>query len=486
MFESLSGRFEGIFAGLKRKGRLRESDIEEVAGEIRAALLEADVNLNVTDAFVETVKAEALGTEVQESLTPAQQFIKIVDRALTVALGEESVELKPASKPPTVILLAGLQGAGKTTHAGKLAKHLKSLGRQPLLVGADLQRPAALEQLKVLGERIDVPVFSNSKNPVKVAKGCRKEAARLGCNVIVVDTAGRIQVDADLMGELGKISKAVQPDYSLLVVDSMTGQEAANVGLAFNQAIELDGLILTKTDGDARGGAALSVKGVVGKPIMYVGTGEGIEDLERFHPDRMASRILGMGDALTLIEKAEGALDEKEAARAEEILKEGKFTLDDFLAQLQQIKKLGPLKNVMGMMPGMPANVKDADIDERQLDRVEAIVHSMTPEERSNPKLISGSRRSRIARGSGTRTSDVNQLLKQFKQMQQMMKSMSAGPPKGSRKNRRKGKGKGKKGSRAKKANQRGSMLPPAGSGMPDLGELDSLLDQIKDNPKLG
>jgi signal recognition particle subunit SRP54 len=324
-------------------------------------------------------------------------------------------------------MLVGLQGSGKTTAAGKLARQLVTEGRKPLLVGADLQRPAAVEQLRVLGERIDVPVFSEPTDPVKVARGALKEADRTGRNVVVLDTAGRLQIDDALMGELRRVRDKVGPHDTLLVVDAMTGQEAVNVAEAFDAAISLDGVILTKIDGDARGGAALSVKEVVGKPILFAGTGEKLDDFEPFHPDRMASRILGMGDVLTLIEKAEAAFDEKEAAKAEKKLRKGQFTLEDFLDQMQQVRKMGPLQNLIGMMPGLPKEARQAEVDESQLGRIEAIIRSMTPEERRNPTIINGSRRLRIARGSGTSTQDVNGMLKQFKMVQQMMRSMSKG-----------------------------------------------------------
>jgi signal recognition particle subunit SRP54 len=323
--------------------------------------------------------------------------------------------------------MAGLQGSGKTTASGKLARLLKSQGLQPLLVGADLQRPAAVEQLRVLSERVGVPFVSDPADPVTAAKAGIAEALRLGRNVVIVDTAGRLQIDADLMDQLRNIRDAVQPDNTLLVVDAMTGQEAVNVAVTFNETVALDGVILTKIDGDARGGAALSVKEVVGKPILFAGTGEKLEDFEPFHPDRMADRILGMGDVLTLIEKAEQAYDLEEAQKAEARLRKGQFTLEDFLEQMQQVKKMGPISNLLGMMPGMPKEVRKAEIDDRELARVEAIIQSMTPEERRNPKLINGSRRVRIANGSGTSTMQVNQLLKQFEQMQQMMKGMMKG-----------------------------------------------------------
>jgi signal recognition particle subunit SRP54 len=439
VFDALQDRLDGIFSRLRSRARLTERDIDEVAREIRLALLEADVNVRVVKAFVTRVKERAVGADLAQSLSAAQQFVKIVHEELVATLGGETGKLAMSSRPPTVVMLAGLQGSGKTTAAGKLARLLKSQGLQPLLVGADLQRPAAVEQLRVLAGRVDVPFWSQPSDPVSVARGALDEAQRLGRNVVIVDTAGRLQIDAELMDELREIRAAVDPHNTLLVVDAMTGQEAVNVAEAFDQAVGLDGVILTKIDGDARGGAALSVKEVVGKPILFAGTGEKLEDFEPFHPDRMASRILGMGDVLTLIEKAEAAFDEEQKAKAEEILREGTFTLEDFLEQMQQVKKMGPLQNVLGMMPGMPKELKQAQIDDRELARVEAIIRSMTPEERRKPDLVNGSRRSRIAKGSGTTTSEVNALLKQFKQVQQMMRGF--GGVLGGRKGK-KGKGK--------------------------------------------
>jgi signal recognition particle subunit SRP54 len=431
MFDALSDRFDGIFTRLRGRGRLSEKDVDEVAREIRLALLEADVNVKVVKSFIARVKERANGAEVQKSLSPAQQVIKIVHEELVTTLGGTTGKLEMSSKPPTVVMLAGLQGSGKTTAAGKLARQLKSQGLQVLLVAADLQRPAAVEQLRVLGRQLDLPVWSapddGPKDPVAVAHSSLDEAARLGKNVVIVDTAGRLQIDADLMDELRHVRDAVQPTDTLLVVDAMTGQEAVNVATAFDESVGLDGVILTKIDGDARGGAALSVKDVVGKPILFVGTGEKLDDFEPFHPDRMASRILGMGDVLTLIEKAEATFDQGEAAIAEEKLRKGQFTLEDFLDQMRQVKKMGPIGNLMKMMPGMPKELRKAEIDEGELGRVEAIICSMTPAERRDPSLINGSRRVRIARGSGTSTQEVNAMLKQFKTVQQMMRSMTQG-----------------------------------------------------------
>jgi signal recognition particle subunit SRP54 len=427
VFDALSDRFDGIFKRLRGRGKLSDRDIDEVAREIRVALLEADVNVTVVKSFINRVKERARGAEVANSLSPAQQVIKIVHDELVTTLGGKTGKLALSPKPPTVVMLAGLQGSGKTTAAGKLARHIERDGRKPLLVAADLQRPAAVEQLRVLGERINVPVYSEVSDPVRVAKSARKEADRTGRNVIILDTAGRLQVDAELMNELRRVRNAVKPDDTLLVVDAMTGQEAVNVAEAFNDAVGLDGVILTKIDGDARGGAALSVKEVVGKPILFAGTGEKLDDFEPFYPDRMASRILGMGDMLTLIEKAEATFEEEEAVKAEEKLRKGQFTLEDFLDQMQQVRKMGPLQNLVGMLPGLPKEARQAEVDESQLGRIEAIIRSMTPEERRNPAVINGSRRLRIARGSGTSTQDVNGMLKQFKMVQQMMRSVAKG-----------------------------------------------------------
>jgi len=423
MFDSLSDRFDGIFSRLRSKGKLTEKEIDEVCRELRVALLEADVNVLVARNFIRRVKDRAMGAEVAKSLSPAQQVIKIVNEELVETLGGTTGKLTVAPKPPSKIMMAGLQGSGKTTASAKLAKLLKSQGRRPLLVGADLQRPAAVEQLRVLGERIGVPVYSEPSDPVTVARNALEEAARLGRDVVIVDTAGRLQVDADLMDELRQVRDVVQPHDTLLVVDAMTGQEAVNVATEFNEQIGLTGVILTKIDGDARGGAALSVKEVVGKPILFAGTGEKLDEFEPFHPDRMASRILGMGDVLTLIEKAEQTFDEVEVAKAEEKLRKGELTLQDFLDQMRQVRRMGPLKNVIAMLPGVPKELKDADIDDGEINRIEAIICSMTAAERDDPSIINGSRRARIARGSGVTIQDVNGLLKQFKMVQQMMKS---------------------------------------------------------------
>ncbi|HEX6425408.1 MAG TPA: signal recognition particle protein, partial [Acidimicrobiales bacterium] len=358
MFESLSERFEGIFTRLRSKGTLRESDVDEVLREIRLALLEADVNFVVVKSMLARIREAAVGARVHEALNPAQQVIKLVNEALTDALGGESMRIQYASRPPTVVLMAGLQGSGKTTNAAKLARWFRQQGRNPLLVGADLQRPAAVEQLRTMGDRVGVPVFSQPGDPVETARAGVDEARRLGRDVCIVDTAGRLAIDAEMMDQVRRISQATAPDYTFLVVDAMTGQDAVTVAESFDATLALDGVILTKLDGDARGGAALSVKEVVGKPIAFASTGEKVEDFDLFHPDRLASRILGMGDVLTLIEKAERVYEKEEAEQTAAKLLEGKFTLDDFLEQLQQVRKMGPLQNLMGMMPGMPKEMR--------------------------------------------------------------------------------------------------------------------------------
>jgi len=432
MFDALADRFDGIFRRLRTRGKLTPSDVDEVAREIRLALLEADVNVRVVKSFIARIKERATGTEVAQSLGPAQQVIKIVQEELVATLGGAMGKLTMASKPPTVIVLAGLQGSGKTTAAAKLARLLEhDQGKRVLLVAADLQRPAAVEQLRVLGERVGVPVYSEATDPVTVARRGVSEAERLGRNVVIVDTAGRLQVDDEMMGELARVCDAVKPDDALLIVDAMTGQEAVAVAEAFGDTVALTGVVLTKLDGDARGGAALSIKEATGLPILYAGVGEKLEDFEAFHPDRMAGRILGMGDVLTLIEKAEAAFDVQEAAKAHERLAQGQFTLEDFLDQMRQMKKMGPLSSIVGMLPGMPKEVRQAEIDDGQLVRFEAIICSMTLAERRDPSKINGSRRLRIAQGSGTSTPQVNALLKQFKMMQQMMKSMNKPGKKG-------------------------------------------------------
>src|ERR671922_357992 len=457
MFESLSERFEGIFSRLRSKGTLRESDVDEVLREIRLALLEADVNFVVVKAMLARIRERAVGERIHEALNPAQQVVKIVNDALVEALGGGSIRITYASRPPTVVLMAGLQGSGKTTTSAKLARWFRQQGRSPLLVGADLQRPAAVEQLRTLGQRVNAPVFSQPGDPTATAKAGVEEARRLGRDVCIVDTAGRLAIDAEMMDQVGRISQATQPDYTFLVVDAMTGQDAVTVAESFDATLALDGIILTKLDGDARGGAALSVKEVVGKPIAFASTGEKVDDFDLFHPDRLASRILGMGDVLTLIEKAEQVYEKDQAEAAAAKLVEGRFTLEDFLDQLQQVRKMGPLQNLMGMMPGMPKELRNTEVDEGQIGKVEAIIRSMTPDERIDPTIIDGSRRTRISQGSGTQPSDVSQLIKQFRVMQKLMKRMPGLP--GAKA------GRGKKGKKGRKGG--GRVTPPGGRVTP-------------------
>jgi signal recognition particle subunit SRP54 len=444
MFDALSDRFDGIFKRLRGKGKLSEADVDEVLREIRVALLEADVNFQVVKGMQARIRERAVGVELTEALNPAQQVIKIVHEELINTLGGETIKISYASKPPTVVLMAGLQGSGKTTNSAKLARWFKQQGRNPMLVGADLQRPAAVEQLRTLGKQIDVPVFSQPGDPVQTAAAGLAEARRLGRDVLIVDTAGRLAIDAELMEQVRQISEVTSPDYTFLVVDAMTGQDAVTVAESFNNTLALDGVILTKLDGDARGGAALSVKEVVGKPIAFASTGEKLADFELFHPDRLAGRILGMGDVLTLIEKAEQVYEQEAAQEAAERLMDGRFTLDDFLEQMQQLKKMGPLSGLVGMIPGMPKELKGAQIEDDQIARIEAIIRSMTVAERADVDLIDGSRRNRIAKGSGSDPGEVGHLVKQFKEMQKLMKRMPGFS--GTKKARGKAK-KGKKGS---------------------------------------
>ncbi len=444
MFDTLTDKFDGIFSRLRNKGVLTESDVDEALKEIRVALLEADVNISVVKSLRNRIKERALGEEVHKALNPAQQVVKIVNEELIESLGGETITITYNAKPPTVVLMAGLQGSGKTTTSGKLAKWFKSQGRNPLLVGADLQRPAAVEQLRTLGRQVDVPVFSEASDPVTVAGKAIQEAQNTGRDVVIVDTAGRLAIDEELMEQVRQISLAVDPDYSFLVVDAMTGQDAVTVAESFNEKLELDGVILTKLDGDARGGAALSVKEIVGKPIAFAATGEKLDEFELFHPDRMASRILGMGDMLTLIEKAEQTFEQDEAEAAAQALMDGSFTLDDFLEQMQQLKKMGSLGGLVKMLPGLPKEMRDVEVDDGELARVEAIIKSMTVEERAKPEVVDASRRNRIAKGSGTNPSQVAMLIKQFSEMQKMMKKMGGMGTKKAKRNK-KGKGKGKK-----------------------------------------
>ena len=425
VFGSLAAKLQETFDKLRNKGKLTESDINEAMREIRLSLLEADVNFKVVKNFIASVKERALGAEVLESLTPGQQVVKIVNEEMIALLGSTESKITIAPKPPTVIMLCGLQGAGKTTTVGKLGNHFKSQGRRPLLAACDLQRPAAIRQLQVVGEGVGLPVFAKTveSTPLEVAAEALDHAKKNGNDILIVDTAGRLHVDEELMQELRDIKAAIEPHEILLVVDAMTGQDAVNVAKAFNESLEISGLIMTKLDGDARGGAALSVKSVTGCPIKFVGMGEKNDALEVFHPERMASRILGMGDVLTLIEKAQTAYDEKQAKELEERIMSSEFSLEDFYEQLQSMKKMGSLQDLIGMLPGVGVNkaLKNVEIDETQMKRTEAIIQSMTPEERRNQAILNGSRKKRIAAGSGTTVQDINKLLKQFDQTKKMM-----------------------------------------------------------------
>jgi len=428
VFDTLSERLQGALGDLRKKGRLDEESVSRAMREIRLALLEADVNFKIVKQFVDTVRERAIGEDVTKSLTPGQQVVKIVHEELTELLGSGVSRLAYGGRGPTVILLVGLNGAGKTTAAGKLGLLLRNEGKQPALVAADLQRPAAIDQLEQLGKQIDLPVYADERSdPVKAAREGIDRAARELRDVVIVDTAGRQVVEESLMEELGRVRAAAKPHNVLLVLDAMTGQEAVRVAEAFQERVQFDGVVLTKLDGDARGGAALSVKAVTGKPIKLASTGEKLDQLEWFHPDRMASRILGMGDVLTLIERAEAAVEEDEQEEMEKRLREGRFTFDDFLKAQKMLRRMGPLQGVLKLIPGLGKQLKDIDVDEHQLKRVEAIVLSMTPRERSLPHVIDGRRRQRIARGSGTTVQDVNQLLAARKEMEKMMKQMRGG-----------------------------------------------------------
>ena len=440
-FDNLTDKLSAAFKRLKSKGKLSETDVKEAMREIRLALLEADVNYKVAKDFTNSLTEKCIGEKVMESLTPAQMVIKLVNEELTQLMGGENVRLNTSSKLPSVIMMCGLQGSGKTTHSAKLAKKIKSAGHRPLLVACDIYRPAAIDQLKVVGEQVGVPVFDRgTQKPEKTADEAIRYARDYGNDYVILDTAGRLHIDEDLMAELTRIKDITNPCEIILVVDSMVGQDAVNVAKAFNDLLEIDSVLLTKLDGDTRGGAALSIRAVTGKPIKYVGTGEKLDDIEEFHPSRMASRILGMGDVLSLIEKAEQQIDEKQAAEMAAKLKNNTFDMNDLLAQFQEIKKMGPLKQVMSMLPGMGNKLKDVDIDDRQLLRVESIIYSMTKRERERPDIINPSRKRRIAAGSGTSVEEVNRLLRQHEQMKKMFKQLNA-------------KGKGKRG--------RGMQLPP-------------------------
>ena len=425
-FESLTDKLQNVFKNLRGKGRLSEADVKAALKEVKMALLEADVSFKVVKQFISSVQERAVGQDVLGSLSPAQMVIKIVNEELVKLMGSETteLELKPGSEI-TVIMMAGLQGAGKTTTAAKLAGKLKAKGRKPLLVACDVYRPAAIEQLKINGEKQGVPVFSmgNQHSPVDIARAAMEHARANSQNVVILDTAGRLHIDEEMMEELQAIKGAVTVDQTILVVDAMTGQDAVNVAGSFNEKVGLDGVILTKMDGDTRGGAALSVRQLTGCPILYVGMGEKLSDLEQFYPDRMASRILGMGDILSLIEKAEAEIDQEKAKELGQKLKKAEFDYNDFLEQMRQVKKMGGMSSILGMMPGM-SQIKDVDIDEKAMDRVEAIILSMTPKERSNPGILNLSRKQRIAKGAGVPLSEVNRIVKQFDQMKKMMKQL--------------------------------------------------------------
>ena len=427
-FEGLSDKLSAVFKKLKNKGKLTESDVKAAMREVRLALLEADVNYKVAKDFVAKVSERAIGAEVLESLTPAQQVIKIVNEELTVLMGESNARINYSSKIPTVIMMVGLQGSGKTTHSGKLALHFKKMGKRPLLVACDVYRPAAIDQLKVVGSQIDVPVFEMGQiDPCEIAKKAIAHAKDYGNDIVILDTAGRLHIDTELMDELLRLKEQFHPEEILLVIDSMTGQDAVNVAQSFHEKLGITGVILTKLDGDTRGGAALSVRAVTGAPIKFTGTGEKLTDLEPFYPDRMASRILGMGDVLTLIEKAEEQLDAKKAEEMAKKLGENSFDMNDLLEQMKQVRKMGSLTQIVSMLPGAKKKLSDEEAEqgEKQLVRTEAIINSMTKKERAKPSIISAQRKKRIAAGSGTKVEDVNRLLKQFEQMQKMMKQLS-------------------------------------------------------------
>ncbi len=432
---NLSEKLQNTFKRLRGKGKITPADLKEGMREVKLALLEADVNFKVVKDFVAKVTERASGADVMESLTPGQQIVKIVNEELTALMGGENEKIAISSRPPTVIMMTGLQGAGKTTTSAKLGGMFKKQGRRPLLVACDVYRPAAVDQLCVVGGQLGIPVFKidGSKEPVEISKQAVEHAKKHGNDIVIIDTAGRLHIDEQLMAELKNIKEAVEVNETLLVVDAMTGQDASNVAKSFNEQLEINGVILTKLDGDARGGAALSVRAITGKPIKFIGSGEKLDDLEAFHPDRMASRILGMGDVLSLIEKAEQAIDEKKARELEEKLKKQQFNFNDFLDQMEQMKKMGPLQNLLGLIPGIDAKaLEGASIDERKMAQVEAIIKSMTNAERENPQILNSSRKRRIAAGSGTNIAQVNMLVKQFEQMQKMFKKFGNMKKKGS------------------------------------------------------
>lgn len=426
MFESLANKFQDIRKRIFSSGYLTEKNIEEGLREIRTALLEADVNYKVVKGFINRVQERAVGEDVIKNISPGQQIVKIVSDELTSLMGPADSSIQFAEKGPTIIMMAGLQGSGKTTTCGKLASHLLTKDRRPLLVAADIQRPAAIEQLQILGKTLDVPVFSAPKlSPPKICQKAISFAGKENCDVVILDTAGRLHIDQNLMDELGTIQKKLNPHNIFFVCDAMTGQDAINSTKEFNSRLELDGIILTKLDGDTRGGAALSIKAVTGKPIKFIGTGEKLDRLEEFHPDRMASRILGMGDVVSLVERAEEIMDQEQAEEMQQKILDASFSLEDFLDQLQNIKKMGNIRDLLGMLPGeLGSQLQGVDIDESQFVAIEAIIHSMTPEERQNPDIIDGKRRTRIARGSGSSIQDVNQLLRQFREMRNMMRNI--------------------------------------------------------------
>ncbi|MDZ7672637.1 MAG: signal recognition particle protein [Halanaerobiales bacterium] len=435
IFSGLAEKLQSTLKKLSSKGKLNEKDVDSALREVKLALLEADVNYKVVKNLVNNIKERAVGHEVMESLTPGQQVVKIVNEELTKLMGGQQSEISISPEPPTLIMLVGLQGSGKTTTAGKLAKMFKNEGKNPLLVAGDIYRPAAIRQLQVLGERLEIPVFSmgDKQSPVDIIKAGLSKAESDGNDVVILDTAGRLHIDEEMMDELQDIKESTEPDEILLVVDSMTGQDAVNVSENFDKKLGVNGVVLTKLDGDARGGAALSVKAVTGKPIKYIGTGEKLDDFEVFHPDRMSNRILGMGDVLSLIEKAEQSIDKEKAKKLEERLKNNQFTFEDFLDQLEQLRDMGPLDEIMGMIPGMSGakQLKNLQVDEKQLDHIEAIINSMTKEEKVDPKVINGSRRKRIAKGSGTSIQEVNRLLKQYRETKKMIKKFNGSKGKG-------------------------------------------------------
>ena len=431
-FEGLSDKLSAAFKRLRNKGKLNEADVKEAMREVRLALLEADVNYKVAKDFTNSVTQRAIGSQVLESLTPAQMVIKIVNEELTALMGGEAARLATANRPPCIVMMCGLQGSGKTTQSGKLGLMLKKQGHRPLLVACDVDRPAAITQLQVVGEKAGVPVFEmGTANPVDIAKKAVAHARDYGNDYVILDTAGRLHIDEQLMNELKNVKAAVSPQEILLVVDAMTGQDAVNVAASFNEALGIDGVMLTKLDGDTRGGAALSVRAVTGKPIKFAGVGEKLDELEVFHPERMASRILGMGDVMSLIEKAEMQFDQKEAEKMARKMQEDKFDLNDMLDQLRQIQKMGNLKSILSMLPGVGNQLKDVDIDERQFSRVEAIILSMTREERTKPDILNPSRKRRIAAGCGLKVEDVNRLVKQYDSMRQLMKQVKGMGKKG-------------------------------------------------------